>query len=119
MRKKHYGKFKVRLYMYSQNIIDRYTLMFPYPKWLIEHETKARGGYPVHGFCISCNQASDGTVLRCASFEYIRWKTYLGARVSLEKMSPVFQQWARTLEILWQEALEYDDEEHWHNWNVA
>lgn len=113
--KKHYGEFKVKLYRYpGEPTVDQYSLLFPFPKWLIEHETKARFGYPVHGFCIACSQASDGTVIRCSSFDYVRKQTHLGARVSLEKMSPVFQQWARTLEILWQEALEYDDEEHWN-----
>lgn len=117
--KKHYGKFNVRLYAYNNDAADRYTIMFPYPKWLIEHETKARLGYPVHGFCIACNQASDGTVIRYDSFEYVRKQTYLGRRQKLESMSPMFQQWARTLEILWKEALEYDDQEHWDNFNKA
>ena len=105
--KKHTGKFNVKLYRYSgKPTVDQFSLVFPYPKWLRERDK-------VDAFCIGCSQASDGTVIRCDSFAYNRKRMKLGTLWKLESMSPVFQQWARTLEILWHDALKYDDEEHW------
>ena len=111
--RKHYGKFNVKLYRYSgQPTVDQFSLVFPFPKWL-----RKRDGYDA--LCIGCSQASDGTVIRCDTFEYHRERMKLGRLWRLESMSPVFQQWARTQEILYHEALQYDDQEHWDNFNKA
>lgn len=111
--KKHYGEFKVKLYRYGgKPTVDQYTLLFPYPAWLRKREG-------IDALCLGCSQASDGSVIRCTHFEYNRMRMKLGTRWKFESMSPVFQQWARTLEILWQEALEHDDQEHWDNFNKA
>lgn len=105
------GEFKVKLYRYhGEPTVDQFTLVFPFPKWLRDREK-------ADAFCIGCSQASDGTVIRCDSFVYDRKRMKLGRIWKLESMSPVFQQWARTLESLWHEALRYDDEEHWNNFS--
>ena len=111
--KKHSGKFNVRLYRYSgKPTVDQFTLLFPYPKWLRERDG-------ANGLCLGCSQASDGTVIRCTHFEYNRIRMKLGTLWKLERMSPVFQNWTRTLEILYHDALEHDDEEHWDTFNKA
>lgn len=85
--KKHYGKFNVRLYRYSgKPTVDQYTLLFPYPRWL-----KKETG--VDGLCIGCSQASDGTAIRCDSFEYDHTKIKLGTLWKRESMHPIFQNW--------------------------
>lgn len=109
--KKHTGKFNVKLYRYLDGA-EEFTVLFPFPKWLREKD-----GYD--GLCIACDQATDGTVIRFECFKYHRNETYLGRRYPLEKMSPVFQSWVRTLEILYHDALHYDDEEHWDAFNRA
>lgn len=100
---------KVKLYkMPGKETIDSYSLYFPYPKWLREHD-KCRG------FFINCSQDSNGGVIRCAG-DYDEWNCFLGKRFPLEKMSEQFQNWAHHLEKLFNDALKYNDAEHWETW---
>jgi len=108
---------KVRLYRYPGAwTVDQFTLYFPYPKWLREHDG-------VHGCFVGCNQASDGSVIRC-NWDYDDRKlgyhpSNLGRRYPLERMSKQFRKWANRMARLWNDALRYDDEKHWDKWNAA
>lgn len=107
---------KVKLYKAGKKFdgyADQYSLYFPYPKWLQEHD-HSRGGF------IGCSQGADGDVIRCTwEDDCLAQKTNLGKRYPLEKMSKQFQKWAHHLEHLFNEALKHDDDEHWDAFSIA
>lgn len=107
---------QVRLYRAGKKFrgyVDEYTLYFPYPKKIQKTEK-------ISGYGIGCSQTSNGDVIRCSGFDVDCFATTnLGRKVSLETMSPEFQKWARNLERIWNDALKYDDAEHWQVWNLS
>jgi len=110
---------KVRLYRGPANCrgyVDEFSLYFPYPKWLREHDG-------VKGCFVGCSQDSRGGVIRC-SWDYLDQRLGysiegLGRRYPLEKMSKEFRKWARRLERLFNDALRYNDDKHWERWLLA
>ena len=111
---------EVRLYDAGkkyENYIDRYTLYFPYPKWLRERSNNVRGCW------LGCSPAYDG-MIRCSwelneSHIVNSEKLWLGKKIKLETMPQPFQICAQRLITAWENALEYDDREHWEIWNRA
>ena len=113
---------KVRLYDAGkkyENYPDRYSLYFPYPKWM-QREIYEAHKHHVMGFALGCTQDSDGGVIRCDSFDDDRTLGYhvrnLGRKIPLEKMSHAFQRWARSMERKWNDALKFNDDKHWDAW---
>lgn len=110
---------KVRLYDAGKKFkdyVDRYTLYFPVCKKL-----QAREG---RGFYLGCSPDGNDGVIRCC------WETnendqvnskslWFGKRIAIESMPKGFQRFAMKMEKLWNDALKYDDEEHWEAWNQA
>lgn len=107
---------KARLYRATgeaRNYIDGYTLYFPYNKKL-RKETKQAG------FGIGCSQGAGGSVIRCNGFDVESFATTnLGRKVKIESMSEFFQYWVRKMERLYNDALKFDDAEHWEIFNLA
>ena len=107
---------QVRLYRATgeaRDFIDGYTLYFPYNKKLRE-QTKCAG------YGIGCSQGMYGNVIRCDGFDVESFVTVnLGRKVKLETMSEEFQRWAKHMEEAWNNALKFDDKEHWDIWNKA
>lgn len=114
---------KVRLYKYPGAwSVDQFTLYFPYPKRMQE-EIKKENGHIITGCFLGCSQDSAGGVIRCCWDDLDKSRGYnisgLGRRYPLEKMGEEFQAFARNLEKLYNDALKYDDAEHWGAWNRA
>ena len=117
---------KARLYRATgeaKNYIDGYTLYFPYPKWYRQELRKLHKDtlhIPIGTF-VGCSPASDGTMIRCSWDEMDERYTFagLGRKVKIESMPVPFQNEVYRLEKLYNDALKYDDEEHWDTWNHA
>ena len=116
---------KIRLYDSGkryEGYPDRYSLYFPYPKWMQE-ERYGLYGHRVMGFVLGCTMDCDGGVIRCDSFEDDRTLgyhvDYLGRKISLDKMSLAFRKWALSMEKKWNDALKFNDDKHWEIWNKA
>lgn len=115
---------KVKLYRATnaKGFVDEFSLYFPYPKWMKEEIYKRNGGI-VNGTFLGCSQDSRGYVIRCCWDELDASLGYtiqgLGRRYPLEKMSEHFQNYAKHLEKLWNDAIKFNDEEHWDAWVFA
>lgn len=116
-------EMQVRLYRAKaayRGYPDEFTLYFPYPKWL-RLETKKNTGGLIYGYGIGCSEDFHGEVIRCNGFYLDQTRGYsiasLGRRYPLEKMSEQFQKWAKEMERIYNEAIKFDDEEHWEKWN--
>ena len=111
---------KVRLYRgpaSCRGYVDEFSLYFRYPKWMIEENRKKYGTSRLTRGCyIGCSEASDGSVIKC-NWAEDDYNVSLGRKYPLEKMSQQFQQWAKQLEAAYNDAIKYNDEEHWEIWN--
>ena len=114
---------QVRLYRATgeaRDYIDGYTLYFPYPKWYIKRLQKWHGVL-IKGTFLGCSPASDGTMIRCTWDEHQvgRFPYYpsFGRKVDISTMPEPFQKEVRRMEKLFNDALKFDDDEHWDKWN--
>lgn len=107
---------KVRLYRAAaqyRGYIDEYTLYFPNNK-------KERQSSRMAGVFVGCSPSGNGGVNVCNWEECGNFSNYnFGRKVKLESMPLQFQEWVRSLEKKWNDALKYDDDEHWDIWNRA
>jgi hypothetical protein len=113
---------KARLYRATgeaRDYIDGYSLYLPYPKWYREQLNPKNYA---SGCFLGCSPASDGTMIRCC-WEELEYRIYgradnLGRKVKIESMPEPFQKEVRRIEKLWNDALKYNDDEHWNIWNT-
>ena len=116
---------QVRLYRATgeaRNYIDGYTLYFPYPKFMVQRMREIYGPTTlIKGFFLGCSPASDGTMIRCnwEDYEVGKYPYYVnfGKKIDIKTMPEPFQKEVRRMEKLYNEALKYDDQEHWDKWN--
>lgn len=119
---------KVRVYDSGlKGYIDRYTLYFPHPKWMVENDLE-RHGHRIMGGCIPFSFNTDefsgeSWVIRCSGFDDDRTLGYdvpgRERKVNIETLPKEVREWCAEMERVWNDALKYDDDEHWNAWNVA
>ena len=116
---------KVRLYDSGkryEGFPDRYSLYFPYTQKMMDYYKK-KFGRVIKGTFLGCSQASDGSVIRYYWEDLDTTIGYsikgLGRKVKIESMSKQFQEFAVKMERIWNDAIKYDDKEHWDFWNKA
>ena len=73
----------------------------------------------IKGLGLECQETDNGAVNRYCFFDVKEAPEKIGNRVPIDKMSPTFQKWINALERIWQDALSYDDDEHWDAWALA
>lgn len=113
---------KVKVYDSGKKFMfDRFTLYFPYPKWLREedwnnHRRRVMG-------CFQPFSYGKDYITLCAWDYDDRTLGYNIPRnerkVKIEAFPKVVQDYAHKMEGLWNDALKYDDDEHWKLWNEA
>ena len=108
---------KVRVYDSGKNAADRYTLYFPYPKKLREHEGRTIMG------CFQPFNFVEGQLTLYAWDYDDRSLGYNIPRnekkVKIETLPQFVQNYIVKMERIWNDALKYDDKEHWDAWNCA
>ena len=118
---------KVRVYDSGlKSYIDRYTLYFPYPKKMRKEYMEMHRSL-IMGFCIPFSFSSGDyrgtTINRCASFEDDRTLGYdvpnREKKVKIVTLPKEVQEWCANMERIWNDALKYDDKEHWDAWLYA
>ena len=108
---------KMRLYDSGkrfENYVDRYTLYFPYPKWLQKHD-RAKGCY------LGCSPTQSGMNMCCWDINvdsYVNSDTLrLGKKIRLDSMPIGFQKVAKQIETSWQYTLKVNTDEQWDKFN--
>ena len=92
----------------------KYTLYFPYPKWLQKTENGATG------YGIVC-EPTEGGMWRIEGIYNDGYGVnsnnfYLGRRIKLESMPEAFQICANRLAKAWHDAIKYNTPEYWKKW---
>ena len=109
--------YSARLYKFHDNACCKndnyYFLYWPFPEWLRKRNRM------IKGLGLECQETVNGTVMRHCFFDIEEAPCKIGKKTPLEKMSPAFQKWVSALESIWQDALKYDDDEHWERWALA
>lgn len=108
---------QVRLYDAGKkfkNYPDRYSLYFPYPKWLQKNDG-------LKGMYLGCSPTERGMFRldwgECPLGVTVNSnRLWLGKKIKLESMPENFQICANKLIKAWNDALKYDDEKHWDAW---
>ena len=110
---------KMRLYDSGkrfENYVDRYTLYFPYPKWLQKHD-RAKGCY------LGCSPTQNGMNMCCWDINvdsYVNSDTLrLGKKIRLDSMPKPFQICAERLQKAWHDAITQNTDAAWEKWNMA
>lgn len=111
---------KVRVYDSKQkDVADRYTLYFPYPKWLRQQE-----GRPIMGCFQPFNFIEEEKFFTFYAWDYDdRSRGYniprTERKIKLETLPKFVRDYVDRMDRLWNDALKYDDDEHWAMWNAA
>lgn len=119
---------KVRIYdSCKKDCIDRYTLYFPYPKKEVERTMKS-AHRRIMGVCQPFNFVADEMTGK-TTITFYSWvddDRTLGVdipgtekKIPIKAMPKEVQDYAAKMEKLWNDAWKYNDDEHWHEWNIA
>lgn len=111
---------KIKIYRCTRrqykDYIDSWTIVVPHPKWMREEDLK-RGSYR-KGICLGCSPGVDDTYFnKCTWEDYECSTTTFGKRVKVEDAPKPMRKYVRKLQRLYDEALKYNDYEHWEEFN--
>lgn len=129
---------KVRVYDSGKKwAYDRYDMYFPYPKRMREQISKEHGRiimgtYISFGISVrdhgqyDCNTLYPTNDCSMTLYSWGEDDRTIGCdipsaerKVKIETLPKVVQDYARKMEGLWNDALKYNDDEHWKLWNEA